>query len=179
MKMVTFFGQIFWGLLLVILDFHVNRFDILPDVLGYVLIAVGCRGLVFASGHFSTASVMSWVLLVLNVLELAFRGNAAHVFYWASFVFDCAMIWFLLGGVMELATARHRLELSESASKRRIAYVVARCVLVLTGLMAEGSRGAGTVIAVAGLVCILFLLFLILQLIHRAKDELSNDHAFS
>ena len=179
MKMVTYFGQIFWGLLVVILDFHFNRVDILPDFIGYVLIGIGCRGLVFASRYFSTASVMSWVLLALNLLELAFRGDEALVFRWASLVFDCAMMWFLLGGVMELATARQRMDLSESASKRRIAYVVLRSLLTLTGLVAEGSRGAVTVIAVSGLVCMLLLLFLILHLIHRAKSELTHDRAVS
>jgi hypothetical protein len=179
MKMVTYFGQIFWGLLVVILDFHFNRVDILPDFVGYVLIAIGCRGLVFASRHFSTASVMSWVLLTLNLLEFAFRGDEGQVFQWASLVFDSAMMWFLLGGVMELATAHQRMDLSESASKRRIAYVVLRGLLTLTGLVAEGSRGVATVIAVAGLVCMLSLLFLILHLIHRAKSELTHDRAVS
>jgi hypothetical protein len=30
------FGQVFWGLLLVILDVNINHFDVLPDFVGYV-----------------------------------------------------------------------------------------------------------------------------------------------
>jgi hypothetical protein len=39
--MSTSFGYIFWGLILVILDFKINGFDLLPDVIGYVLVGIG------------------------------------------------------------------------------------------------------------------------------------------
>ena len=44
-QIATRFGQVFWGLLLVILDVTINRFDILPDFIGYILVAVGLGGL--------------------------------------------------------------------------------------------------------------------------------------
>ena len=177
MNMFTRFGQIFWGLLLVILDFKINHIDILPDFVGYILIAIGCRGLVIASPQFSTASMMSWILVALAFVGFALRGDAASLFRIVDLAAHCAMIWFLLGGVMELATARQRPDLSDRASKRRIAYLALMCLLTLTGFVAEGSRDAATFMAVAGIVCILLLLVLILHLIHRARHELTNDHA--
>lgn len=176
MNMFTRFGQIFWGLLLVILDFNINRIDILPDFVGYILIAVGCRGLSSASRHFATASMMSWVLLGVTVVGYAVSGDLAQIWRLVHLAVDCAMIWFLLGGVMELATIRQRPDLSDRASKRRISYVALMCLLTLTGYVAQGSRDTATFMAVVGIVCILLLLILILHLIHRAKHELTNDH---
>jgi len=175
--MSTRFAQVFWGLLLVILDFKINRIDILPDFLGYILVAIGCSGLASISRHFSTASTLSWILVAFAFVGYALRGSASTVFGILNLAVDCAMMWFLLGGVMELAVARQRTDLSERASNRRIAYVVVMCLATLAGLVAQGSRDAAVVMVVVLVICILPLLFLILHLIHRAKHELTTDHA--
>ena len=175
--MFTRFGQIFWGLLLVILDFRINRIDILPDLVGYILVAAGCAGLSGVSRHFSTAGVLSWVLAAFALIVYALRGGAATGFKFLSLAVDCAMMWFLLGGVMELAAARERMDLSTQAANRRIAYVALTCLAALAGFVAQGSRDAAVVMAVVLVICILPLLFLILHLIHRAKHELANDRA--
>src|SRR5215468_10329476 len=65
------FGQIFWGLLLVILDFNIDHVDILPDFIGYILMAVGCGGLVTVSRRFARARVLCWILAVLAVIGYA------------------------------------------------------------------------------------------------------------
>ena len=39
-------GKIFWGLIFVLLDFNVGRFDIIPDFVGYVFIALVIVGIV-------------------------------------------------------------------------------------------------------------------------------------
>jgi hypothetical protein len=172
--MFTSFGQIFWGLLLVILDVRISRIDILPDFIGYILVAVGCAGLSGASRHFSVASVLSWVLAVLSLVAYALRGSTATGFGFLCLAFDSAMMWFLLGGVMELAAARERLDLSTRAANRRIAYVALMCLAALAGFVAQSSRDAAVIMAVVLVICTLPLLFLILHLIHRAKHELTN-----
>jgi hypothetical protein len=175
--MFTRFGQIFWGLLLVILDLNINRIDLLPDFIGYILIAIGCRGLAGASPHFSTASTMSWILVVLALIGYAVPRDAILLFGLVDLTADCAMMWFLLGGVMELATARQRPDLFERASKRRVAYVALICLATLTSFAVQGSRDAAIFMMIVWVACTLLLLFLILHLIHRAQHELTNDHA--
>jgi low temperature requirement protein LtrA len=174
--MSTRFAQIFWGLLLVILDLRINRIDILPDFLGYILVALGCGGLTSFSRDFSTARTLSWILVAFALVGYVLHGSAATVFGILNLAVDCAMMWFLLGGVMELAMARQRSDLSERASNRRIAYVVVMCLATLASLVAQGSRELAVVMVVVLVICILPLLFLILHLIHRAKHELTGDH---
>lgn len=55
-------NKIFWGSLLVFLNFHINHFDILPDFLGYIIIFLGLTDLVSYSEHFSKAK--SYVLIL-------------------------------------------------------------------------------------------------------------------
>jgi hypothetical protein len=58
--MATHFTQLFWGLLLVILDFFmINGFDLLADGVGYLIVAAGCRGLSSLSSRFETAQILS------------------------------------------------------------------------------------------------------------------------
>lgn len=49
------FGYIFWGLLIVMVDININGFDILPDVLGHILVATGTARLAPLSSQFVTA----------------------------------------------------------------------------------------------------------------------------
>ncbi|MEK7953363.1 hypothetical protein [Luteolibacter soli] len=167
------FIQIFWGLLLVVLDFNINQIDILPDILGYILIALGCRGLRDASPRFSTAATLAWIMAILSVAGYAVRGNSIG-FSLLSSAMDCAMMWFLLGGVMELANSRQRQDLSQRASSRRIAYVAIAALSTLIGYTIQ-SPGDGVVIGIALLIGMLVVLCLILHLIHRSIRELSDD----
>jgi len=98
------FGQIFWGLLLVILDLSINHIDLLPDFVGYILVALGCSGLATESRHFGRAAALSWILVVFSLIGYALRRDAAVALGCLDIVIDCAMMWFLLGGIVELAT---------------------------------------------------------------------------
>lgn len=175
-EMFSRFGLIFWGLLLVLLDFKINGFDILPDLIGYILVAIGCAGLSEVSRRFSTASHLSWTMLALTLIAYALRDGGGIGFGFLHVAVDCAMMWFLLGGVMELAASRQRMDLSERASNRRVAYVVVMSLASLTGFVAQGSSAASAILSVGLMVCIFALLFLILHLIHRVKHELAGDH---
>jgi len=169
------FGQIFWGLVLIIVDININHFDILPDIIGYILVAIGCRGLTTESPRFSTAGTLSWVMVIIVLLGYAVRSNAGSWFGLVSAALDCTMMWFLLGGVMDLAASRQRMDLSERASNGRIAYVAIMAAATLLGLLAQGSPGATVFVALILVASALVLLFLILHLIHRVRREIAYD----
>ncbi|MCW1922413.1 hypothetical protein OKA05_07595 [Luteolibacter arcticus] len=167
--MATRFIQIFWGLLLVVLDFQVNQIDVLPDLLGYILVALGCRGLSDASPRFSTAAILAWVLVIMAAVSIAIRGDIIPLGILYN-VIDCAMMWFLLGGVIELANFRQRPDFSQRASSRRIAYVALAGLSTLLGLTGPYPGE----IALALVIGMIVVLCLILHLIHRAIRELSD-----
>ncbi|HLA83802.1 MAG TPA: hypothetical protein VJL29_03330 [Thermoguttaceae bacterium] len=113
-------------------------------------------------------------MCVFSLIGYALRRDAAVALGCLDMVIDCAMMWFLLGGVMELATTRNRPDLAQRASHRRIAYVALMGLVLVVSVMAYNARGGAGILGVALVICMLVLLVLILHLIHRAKHELTG-----
>ncbi|MBE9913135.1 hypothetical protein G8C92_03660 [Paenibacillus donghaensis] len=65
------FLHLFWGFLFLI-DIRINGFDVLPDVIGYVLFFVGFLKLEGKSEHFRKAKNMSVILIFFSALMLIF-----------------------------------------------------------------------------------------------------------
>jgi hypothetical protein len=176
MNIATRFNQIFWGLLLVILDLRLSRIDVLPDFIGYILVALGCGGLVALSSQFSTARIVSWILVVSSLAWFVVTG-LGWVFTLVHIALDCVLMWFLLGGVMEFASAKTRPDFAERASKLRIAYVALMAVGALAGIVARASHNVAKVMAFVVIIGSVILLAFILHLIHRVKRELAVEQA--
>ncbi|HBE70729.1 MAG TPA: hypothetical protein DDW52_21505, partial [Planctomycetaceae bacterium] len=163
--------SLIWGLLLVILDFSINGFDLLADGLGYLLVASGCRGLMFTSSRFSSARTLCFILAILWLIGFAIEGQLAVLYGLATTVVECTMIWQLLGGIADYAIQRHRSDLAQRAHNRRLAYAGIMAGVTLIGFALHGSNDAGPlVIILVG--CVLVLLVMILHLIHRVKTEI-------
>jgi len=155
--------------MLVILDFRINSFDLLPDFIGYILVAIGCGGLGAVSRRFHAASTMAWILLVLSVIGFVLPGGSLYsLLRLVSNVADSVMMWQLLGGIMELADAKGRMDLMKDADTRRMTYVLIAVVATLISLLFSGGGFISFLVALAYLV----VLVLILRLIHRVKTEL-------
>ncbi|EDL59553.1 hypothetical protein [Gimesia maris] len=170
--MATRLRQIFWGLLIVILDISFNGFDLLPDGIGYLLMAAGCYGLASWSPKFLTTQTLCLVLAVLWLIHFAIHGSNAILFNFVRQVTDCAMIWQLLGGIREYTLTKERPDLARRAENRRIAYVAIMVVTFLLTLAMEGSPDASP-LAIVLAIAMLITLIMILHLIHRVKTELA------
>ena len=171
--MRTHFAQLFWGLLLVILDFSINKFDLLPDGIGYLVVATGCNGLSTLSPRFSTARNFCFVLAILWLIGFLIHGDIAIVYRLVTTLVNCAFIWQLLGGLAEFALDRKRPDLARRAHNRRLAYVVIMIASSLFAIMMNGSRDGGLLIVVL-VVSMLVLMVMILHLIHYTKIELAT-----
>jgi hypothetical protein len=169
--MSSYFGYIFWGLLLVFLDFSINGFDLLPDVIGYVLVGYGAGGLTNQHVAFRTAASLSWLLAVGSVMAFFISERSAMQFFgWLMTGLQCAQIWTLMGGVMAVTTERNRLDLAERAASRRVAYVALSGAMILLGVFPGGGLLAP--VAIVLLVALLVVFVMILHLIHRVRYEL-------
>ena len=171
-RMGTYFAQLFWGLLLVILDFSINGFPLLPDGLGYFIVAGGCRGLISTSSRFSSARTLCFILALLWLIGFVIQGEIAVLYRLAMVVVDCTMIWQLLGGIADYAIQRHRSDLAQRARNRRLAYAAIMASVTLIGFAMHGSNDAGPLVIILG-VSVLVLLVMILHLIHRVKTEIA------
>ncbi|WP_217592990.1 hypothetical protein [Cohnella sp. GbtcB17] len=69
--MRTACSQIAWGLGLMLFDFRFNSFDLLPDVLGFILILIGLANQPVRQRAFGIAKIAAVILLVGAIAELA------------------------------------------------------------------------------------------------------------
>jgi len=168
------FTQIFWGLLLVILDIKINMLDLLPDFIGYILVALGCAGLAKFSSKFYGARTAAWLLVPLALVTPVIPSDINILFTAIYFTVDCSMVWFLLGGIIEISSIHRRPDLASRAANRRLAYIITMTVAMLTILCAQGSRDAATFMLVILVLFCVPLLILILNLIHRVKHEIAQ-----
>jgi hypothetical protein len=173
--MIKHIGYIFWGLLLVILDFRLNQFDVLPDFVGYILVALGCGGLVTASSKFTIARNSCWALLVLSLVELIVTGDLRAILAIIQLAVNCTMMWFLLGGFMDLSLSIGRPDLAGKAGNRRMVYVALTCVASLLGFVAQQTRDISTMAIIVIVVAMVVLVVMILHLIHQIKSVLIEN----
>lgn len=167
--------QVFWGLAMVAVDFRLGRFDVIADFLGYAVIALGVGGLAGWSRHLQTARVLGWVLVPVSAALLVTEGGVLKVVWIVSLVLDGALIWFLLGGIMEFAASRGRSEWVSRASLCRRAYVGLAAIALVISWIAPVLTTLARVLGSVTLVASWILVAAILYLVHQVKGEAAVD----
>jgi hypothetical protein len=162
----TYFSCLLWGFALTILDFRVGSVDLLPDSLGYILIALGAGALNDLSGKFGVARSLGWILVPLSVVGDVYPISTLETI---RTLLDSAMLWFLLGGIMTFAASQGRPDIAKRASNRRIACVL----LTLIGLLIEATGELAVPLALSTVLLTLMLLAMILHLLYQVRAELS------
>ena len=121
----------FWGLLLWGFDFSLNGLNLLPDWLGYLLQAKGCRRADSQSAAFGKAHQFSLALAALWVVQWLTVAPIAELAEYAMRVLECVAVWWLLTGVAEAYGRADRPDLASLCLKARVPYVALRGTLLL------------------------------------------------
>lgn len=166
--MRTSFSYIFWGLLFNFINISINGFDLLPNGIGYLLVAWGTSQLVEQSAKFTAASALSAVLILVWLAGFAVAGDAAWAHYAVSVILNVTMYWFLLGGIIDVALARQHPDLAERAANRRICYAAIMAIGVLLPAVLPVAPLA-IVVVIAGVT----VGIMILHLVYRVRSELA------
>ena len=69
------FRNFYFGFLFVMIDFRLNGFDILPDIIGYIFFVVGLSSLLNINEHFSKARIYHIIMLVLSFFSIEESGR--------------------------------------------------------------------------------------------------------
>lgn len=103
-----------WGFIFIMLSFRIQGFDILPDVIGYVLFAMGFYELAERSEHFRIAAKYNVPMIVLSLfsiysrpqnVESNFSGLTLLLVFMLSIVSFCVslyVVYNLLMGIREI-----------------------------------------------------------------------------
>lgn len=127
------FNYFFWGFLFVMLDFRIQGFDILPDVVGFILFAFGFQALSGYSGYFAKGKMYNLVMLVVSlfgIYERPAQGGGVNVnplgilVGLVSLVLILVIVHHLLMGIKEMAVNRGRYDLRQEASQKWTYFLV-------------------------------------------------------
>ena len=123
-------SKFYWGFLFIMVDFRFNGIDFLPDIVGFILFAVGFGLLAAESIYFSQARNPNMVMIILSIFsiyEAPAQGEGIHIAPgWplgliigiCFLVFTLLVVYNLFMGVRELAGRAGRSELAGEAEQR-------------------------------------------------------------
>ncbi|MEC0240411.1 hypothetical protein P4H66_11165 [Paenibacillus dokdonensis] len=173
------FLHLFWGFLFLI-DIRINGFDILPDVVGYVLFFLGFIKLESKSQHFLKAKNMSVVMIILSVMSLviSWASLQSWLFYFlfnvVLYILKLYIVFHLCYGISELAGRRGLHEFQNKAIQRWRWYIIvmtaAFLILLIAPLAPLLAVILGILLILASLVIYILMMLLTLeaeQVLHR------------
>jgi len=124
--------QLMWSGYVFLFDLRIMGFDILPDVLGYLLITAGLRRLSHLNNHFAKAARLALIAALVSLADIyepvrsgagvltltgpSFRtpvGAALTVAGIALLALNLLMAWHLIAGIAQLASERGEDEILE------------------------------------------------------------------
>jgi hypothetical protein len=187
------FTRILWGLLISWVDLRVGGFNILPDIVGYGLIASGLAEIADVQERWRHAMILCFFLMPLSLVEYAptwrigpFVTGPGGGFLWViaelvTAALSWVMIVFLLEGIEGWAHGLHAEKFARMIETRRdyvLVYAVAGFVLWVSLLLILPIWPPfGAFLLVVGWAIGLVLLGFILQAIHRTGERFSGATA--
>lgn len=70
MTVLQAYRKVYYGLMLILLDFRIGTLDILPDFIGYIFVVVGLGILAEKSQHFAKAKFFASILVITSLFDL-------------------------------------------------------------------------------------------------------------
>lgn len=176
-------NKVFWGFLFTVLDFRIQGFDILPDIIGYILFALGFSALAAGSEYFSKAGKFNIPLLILSIfsvyerpaqgtgVQVGILGPLGIVLGIAVIVLNLLVIYNLFMGIRELAHQRGRYDLSNEAESRWKQYLTLQIAILFTFILIFIPL-LGAIFALLMVAVSLIWMITIIGFIKRCSDNL-------
>lgn len=123
-------NNFFWGFLFISLNFRICGFDILPDVIGFILFAMAFSQIKEYSQHFSKASTLNIFTLILSIFSIyEVKNNNSGITFGilgpfsilvglASLILTLYVIYNLFMGMKEMLNNHDKHMLAEEADDR-------------------------------------------------------------
>lgn len=137
------FRKLFWGFLFILLDFRINGFDILPNIVGYIFFAVGLSILAEKSFYFIRARNFNIPMIILsffsiyqkpaqgNGIQLGTLGLLSIPLAIASMVLSILVVYNIFKGIKEMAENQGQMEIYSEAGTRWNQFLLLQVAVVL------------------------------------------------
>jgi|LSQX01.3.fsa_nt_gb hypothetical protein len=178
------FIRLYWGFLFIMLDFTIQGFDILPDIVGYIFFASGFKALASKSEHFQKASKVNIPMIILSIFSIYDKPvqnseiniNFSDLGMWGiligiiSLILDLLIVYHLFMGIKEISTDVHR-DIYEEAGRRWSQYLMLN-IAVLLGFVIAFIPLVNIVYIIGVFVASIVLMFTILGFMKRCEAKL-------
>lgn len=126
------FDKFYWGFFFILIDFRLNGFDIIPDIIGFILFAIGFNMLVDSSQYFMKArnfNIPMILLSIFSIYEKPAQGNGIQLGQFGllgvllgivAMILCLVVVYNLFMGVKDLAGSKGQMDIySEAQSNWR------------------------------------------------------------
>ncbi|MCP5559291.1 MAG: hypothetical protein H7A55_16210 [Verrucomicrobiaceae bacterium] len=167
------YSRLFWGFIVVLVDIGVNRFDILPDFIGYWMISTAARDLSSVGPEFRAVRSLAGVLAALDIIQLfSLSSPLGSMLGIVGILLSCALVWQLLGGVARDCFVHGHYDLVQSAHFRRSLYLGCMIAVALLWIAAFYYQQVASAIGLIVVLTGIFATLLVVALLRTARLRL-------
>lgn len=124
------FNKFYWAFLLIMFDFRLMGFDILPDIIGYIFIVQGVSMLIEHNDFFMKAKTMGFFMILLSIISIyspnnqgdgftpSLYGNISIIVGIAALIIDLILMYNLFMGIKDLAMQYNETEISNESDNK-------------------------------------------------------------
>ena len=138
------YRRLFWGFFLILMDFRISGFDILPDVVGFLFFAGGLKMLADQSDFFANATSLNTGMIFLSIFSLyerpsqgegihlaqGFLGPIGSLLAFVGFFVSLLLVYRIFMGIRDMALKNQREDLAWEGEKRWKQYLFLQFALV-------------------------------------------------
>lgn len=144
------FYKLYFGFLFILFDFRINGFDILPNIIGYILFAMALNSLSSCSEYFSTAGIFTALMIILSIFTIYVKTGSTGGFDFVngpfgylsiiitvlSIIFTLLVIYNLFQGIEHMAIKYEKTNLSQEAKDKWKMYITFQIAMLIYFVLA-------------------------------------------
>lgn len=180
------FRRFFWGFLLILLDFRIGGFDVLPDVVGYFFFAGALKTLAENSDFFKKAIQVNTVMMFISIVYLYERptnqagvqvsthplGPLGAFIGFVGFFISLLVVYRIFMGIQEMSKNQGFIALAVESEKRWKQFLFLQFA-VLLALLLIFIPPLAVMYILAVLVFNVVFVFIVLGFLKRCREAFS------
>jgi hypothetical protein len=175
------YNKFFLGFLFIMIDFRLQGVDVLPDIIGFILFAVGFNMLAAYSKFFKKAGSFNIIMIIISIFhiyEQPTQGSGLHVNPFGmiigilSLLLSLAVVYHLFLGIKEMAQSQGKRDIYEEAGRRwtqflilQLAAIFAFVLIIIPPLV--------IIYIIALLIAAVIITVLIMRFMSKCGEELN------
>lgn len=179
-------GKLYWGFLFIMLSFRIQGFDILPDIVGYLLFAYGFSRLSSSSNYFNIAAKYNIPMIILSLFSIyQFPAQGEGINFGplgifsiplviASFILNLLVVYNLFMGIRDMAEKQEQADLMNESDVNWNQYKILQ-IATLFSFIIIFIPALAIVYVIVLLIISIIITFSIMRFINRCRERFNSS----